>query len=312
MPAEDVAMPPTSKRIAAAVVLYHPDNKVPGNINSYVDQVDIVFAIDNTEQGQNNDKIRNSLLENPKIIYIANRENLGIAAALNIGANHALQAGYSFLLTMDQDSAASPTLVADLTDGTHGFVIGEIGILSPFHSIKTDPCPPTDKTVQVLTAWTSGSLLNLSAYLKTGPFTEKLFIDFVDHEYCLRLNLEGYKILKVNKAILTHNFGIDLKRHRFLWKHPVASNHSALRRYYITRNRFYIASQFHKKFPDFFRDDLILFFKEIAVIFLFEKDVFRKYKMILRGFYAYKRGILGKYQDIHHQGHSCPPPRLSS
>jgi rhamnosyltransferase len=192
-------------------------------------------------------------------------------------------------------------MVADLVTCATRENIKRIGILSPFHSTATDPFPPTDCVTQVLTAWTSGSLLNLKAYMGTGPFTEKLFIDFVDHEYGLRLNLAGYKIFKVNKAILTHNLGNNLKRHKFLWASPVVSNHSALRRYYITRNRFYLASQFKNNFPDFFREDLILFLKDLVVIFLFEKDIFHKYKMISRGFCDYKKGIFGEYHDICHQ-----------
>jgi rhamnosyltransferase len=302
--------PIKQEEIAAVVVLYHPDDSVFDNLNSYAQQVSAIFAIDNTEKNQSNTHLREALRKNEKIIYLPNNENLGIAKALNIGAQCALKSGYKFLLTMDQDSTASPTMIADLVHAAAGEALNTVGILSPFHSTTTDPHPSTDKTTEVLTAWTSGSLLHLAAYKETGPFTEELFIDFVDHEYCLRLNLAGYKILKVNKAVLTHNIG-NLKQHRLLWKYPTASNHSALRRYYITRNRFYIASQFKNKFPEFFREDLLIFLKELVVILLFENERLQKYKMILRGFYDYKKGFLGKYQDVHQQDHSCPPPRLS-
>lgn len=284
------------KEIAAAVILYHPDDSVIFNLSSYVDQVDVIFAIDNTEKGHVKAKFLAELTENKKIIYSPNNENLGIAKALNIGAHNAIQAGYKFLLTMDQDSRASPTMVADLVNCDATQNLSEIGIFSPFHSTATDPYPPAeDEYSQVLTAWTSGSLLSLEAYRATGLFSEDLFIDFVDHEYCLRLNLAGYKIFKVNNAILKHEIGNDLKRHKFLWTTPVASNHSALRRYYITRNRFQVASRFKKYFPDFFKEDLIFFWKELVVIFLFEKDRFQKYKMIFNGFLDYKKGRVGKY-----------------
>lgn len=289
--------PPLIKHneIAATVILYHPDDSVIGNLHSYVDQVDVIFAIDNTEKDHVKATLLAELTENKKIVYSPNNENLGIAKALNIGARSAIQAGYKFLLTMDQDSKASSTMVADLINCDAAQNLSAIGILSPFHATATDPCPPAGgECFQILTAWTSGSLLNLEAYRTTGLFTENLFIDFVDHEYCLRLNLAGYKIFKVNNAILTHELGNGLKRHRFLWTTPVASNHSALRRYYITRNRFHVASRFKSYFPNFFKKDLVLFWKDIVVIFLFEKNRFQKYKMIFNGFFDYKKGILGK------------------
>lgn len=296
MPLKDNPSLITHKEIAATVILYHPDDSVIGNLHSYVDQVDVIFAIDNTEKGHIKATLFAELTENKKIVYSPNNENLGIAKALNIGARSAIQAGYKFLLTMDQDSNASPTMVADLINCEAAQNLTEIGILSPFHATATDPHPPVGcECTQVLTAWTSGSLLNLEAYKATGPFTEDLFIDFVDHEYCLRLNLAGYKIFKVNNAILNHEIGTDLKRHKFLWATPVASNHSALRRYYITRNRFQVASRFKSYFPNFFEEDMLFFWKELVVIFLFEKKRFQKYKMILKGFSDYKKGRFGKY-----------------
>lgn len=284
------------KDIAAVVVLYNPKDSVISYIKTYIDQVGLVVAVDNTEDGNINEKLISELRAMGKITYIPNKENLGIATALNIGAAKAIQSGYKFLLTMDQDSRASRTMVADLINCDAMQNLTDLGILSPFHSTATDPTPPANRAPhQVLTAWTSGSLLNLEAYKTTGPFNEALFIDFVDHEYCLRLNLAGYKIFKINRATLRHEIG-DLKRHKFLWTTPVSSNHSALRRYYITRNRFHIASKFKGKFPDFFRDDLIIFCKELIVILLFEEDKNNKYKMIITGLIDYKRSVLGKFQ----------------
>ncbi len=285
------------KEIAAVVVLYHPDDTVLNNINTYIYQVDVIFVIDNTGLKFTNADLISKIKNMKKIFYIPNNENLGIAKALNIGAAYAIKSGYNFLLTMDQDSRATPTMVADLINCRAMRDHATLGILSPFHSTIATPTPPIDrKHQQVLTAWTSGSLLNLKAYRRTGPFNESLFIDFVDHEYCLRLNLAGYKIFKVNKAVLHHEIG-NQRRHKLLWISPVSSNHSALRRYYITRNRFYLASRFKNDFPSFFRKDFVTFLKELVVIFLFERKKIDKYKMIFYGFCDYRKGILGKFQQ---------------
>ena len=52
---------------------------------------------------------------------------------------------------------------------------------------------------------TSGSFLNLKVYKEAGPFVDKLFIDYVDFEYCLRLKKKGFKIYKLNNTYMQHN-----------------------------------------------------------------------------------------------------------
>ena len=284
--------------IAAAVVLYHPDDSVIANLNSYINQVEITFAIDNTEEDYVDAQFLTELTKNKKIIYIPNNENLGIATALNIGARNALQSGCKFLLTMDQDSLASETMVADLVNCEAAHNLSYLGILSPFHYTKiTRFLPPSAKVDHVLTAWTSGSLVNLEAYKKVGPFNEELFIDFVDHEYCLRLSLAGYKVFKVCNAVLHHEIGTNITRHKFLGIPLfIASNHSALRRYYITRNRFYLAAQMAKQFPIFFLADKRKFIGELLTILLYEQDKLKKFKMILRGYSDYREKRLGKFK----------------
>ena len=173
----------------------------------------------------------------------------------------------------------------------------KIGILSPFHSIAVQPAPDPKELEcnQVLTAWTSGSLLNLDAFKTVGPFEESYFIDFVDHEYCMRLNLAGYKIFKITKAVLHHNIGHNTHKRKFLWFDLIASNHSPLRRYYITRNRFDLASRMSRHFPDFFWDDRRAFLAEIVTILFFEKEKVHKFLMILRGYLDFKKSSFGKY-----------------
>lgn len=284
------------EEIAAVIVLYHPDDSVIDNLKSYMHQVDIIWAIDNTEEKQINTPLIKELIRNDRIIYIPNNENLGIAKALNIGAQCALKSGYNYLLTMDQDSTASPNMVATLL--AYGSVDDpHFGILSPFHSIAVQAAPLSmePNCQQVLTAWTSGSLLNLNAYKQVGPFNNDYFIDFVDHEYCMRLNLAGYRIYKVNKAILKHNIGTDIQKRRLLWLELIVSNHSPLRRYYITRNRLRLASDMNRWFPSFFWDDKKKMLAEVLTILFFEKERMKKISMMLQGVLDYIRNVLGKY-----------------
>jgi rhamnosyltransferase len=278
--------------VAAVVVLYNPEDNVYENILSYIDQVDVVYAVDNSE---GNSATSVLIRKNEKIVYLPNGRNLGIATALNIGAGRGVDDGYDYLLTMDQDSSATPGMVQSMLECLRHHNGSEVGIISPYHltDVNTPPVGLPD-CEEVLTAWTSGNLLNLKIYSIVGPFMDGLFIDFVDHEYCLRLQSQGYKVLQANNAILIHKIGTNLKKNKFLYLTLITSNHSYFRRYYITRNRFWVCSRYGNGFPVFVQIDRKRFVAELVNILFFEQDRWRKYKMIFKGYLDYRRGKMGR------------------
>ena len=73
-------------------------------------------------------------LSNTKVKYIYNNLNLGVAASLNIGAKEAIEQGYTYLLTMDQDSKATPDMINHMLKAYKHFQ--DIGIVTPFHVNK--------------------------------------------------------------------------------------------------------------------------------------------------------------------------------
>lgn len=281
-------------KIAGVVVLYNPDEKVFENINSYIDEIDVLYAVDNSDTS--NTSIVNQLIENEKISYISNHSNLGIAAALNTAAQKAIEQGYHWLLTMDQDSKATEGMLKKLILFIENEQTEHVGILSPFHASKIQSkSESTEKYEIIMTTLTSGNLLNLEIFKLIGPFLEKLFIDYVDYEYCLRLNVNQYKVVKVNDAILDHHAG-DLSTRKVGKFQVSTTNHSFLRRYYITRNRLYVMKQYKKYYPQFYRDEIRFFIKETVKIILFEKDKYKKLKKIVEGYLDFKRNKFGKYE----------------
>jgi rhamnosyltransferase len=279
--------------VAGIVVLYEPTNDILHNIQSYITQVRQLFVVDNSE---NPDEL---IIEKIKKInsaeYIGLKENIGIASALNIGAERAIKGGFSYLLTMDQDSLASPQLVIKLLDvfSYHSMV----GISSAFPVNKMYPkLPPDDNIHKIDSVITSGNLVNLRAYNHVGPFLNKLFIDYVDFEFCFRMKREGYNIYINNAATISHSVG-ELKKWRLFGISYYSTNHSPLRLYYRTRNRFYVRNIYHKEFTTFFMHDLWLFIKEIIKIIMVESTKFAKLKMIIRGYIDYQKNIFGKSTD---------------
>jgi rhamnosyltransferase len=53
-------------KLAAVVVLYNPNDEILKNINSYIDYVDIVYAVDNSSADNS------ANLKSDKIVYLAN------------------------------------------------------------------------------------------------------------------------------------------------------------------------------------------------------------------------------------------------
>ncbi len=72
---------------------------------------------------------------------------------------------------------------------------------------KIDTYKKENKVIDELTVMASGNVLNLQAYKYIDKFEEKYFIDYVDHEYCLRLQTNGYSIKVHKNSILVHALG---------------------------------------------------------------------------------------------------------
>lgn len=278
-------------RIAGVIVLYNPNETVIDNIKSYINDLDILFAVDNSDHKDM--LVIDTLQKCSKIHYICNNGNQGIAHALNIGANKAIEMGYQWLLTMDQDSSAAENMITKMFKYIHN----DISIITPFHAnVYHKHSTSLEKFSYILTTMTSGNLLNLAVYSNSKGFKEEFFIDYVDSEYCLQSHLNNCKIIQVNHAILHHNLG-DLKKHQFLWKQFFSTNHNPIRRYYITRNRFKIIELYQNHFPEYCNFEKSRFLVDFIIVLLYEKQKIAKFKMMLRGYLDYKRGIFGKYND---------------
>ncbi len=277
-------------RIAAVVVLYRPGLTEVENIRTWAGQVSVVYAVDNSDV-QENAAVMEALGTVQGVTYICFGENRGVARALNIAAERAIEAGYDFLLTMDQDSVAAPGMIALMMACRAGDHVSTVGMIAPFHATKSGGTPPAGLACQeVMTPMTSGCLLNLSAYRSVGPFRDDFFIDFVDNEYCLRLRRAGFAVLRANRAVLEHSVGDTKKYGPF-----IATNHSPLRRYYKTRNRLQVFSEYVPVFPRHCLFDLVRLAKEIASIILFEHEKVAKIRMMWRGWCDFRQGKFGKY-----------------
>ena len=288
-------------KVAAIIISYNPDNNLLDSINLLVNQVEKIIIVDN---GSEPEKKRNINLimdiDKKKIEVIFNEENLGIATALNIGVREALNQGYNWILTMDQDSKASSNMVEKMLEVYNKIDERERKeILSIFPNFVDERIQSIEENSNmdsyeyVDADITSGNLLRAEVFDKVGFFDDSLFIDLVDTDFCMRLNEKNIKMIKVRDAILYHSLGESQSVKSILGKFNT-SNHSALRRYYMTRNRFYIWEKYKDLNSFTLNRDKKLFKKEFIKIILGEKDKVNKIKMVFKGYKDYKKGIRGK------------------
>lgn len=277
-------------KLAAVVVFYYPSDDNIKNINVYLDEVDKVFVVDNSDD----DVAR--IKSNKKIEYIKFNENKGIAKALNEGAKRALDLNFKWLLTLDQDSKITKKNISDLKNFLENTKEKEIGLVAPFQDIGL-PYEKSDKEYEeCLELMTSGSVLNLDAYIKIGGFKEWLFIDCVDTDYCLNLLEHKYQVLRLNNVIMKHSLG-NLKLHRFLGKTYDCFNHNPIRRYYIVRNNLYINEMYHDLYPEYCKHLIRCQKGQVKRILVFEKDKFKKLRMMYKGYRDYKNGVKGRISE---------------
>ncbi len=277
-------------KICGMVVLFHATEKVLQNINTYLPFLERLYIIDNSQE-------ENPLFSHlPKVKYQINHENKGIATALNQGVALAQKDGFTHLLTMDQDSYFQGNDFQKMLQLVEQRQEMDVGIYSPLHQTEsTKMNQAIEKETEVV--MTSGNLLDLAICQKLGGFKDWLFIDGVDHEYCLHLRKEGYRIKVLKEIVLVHSLG-NVQEKVFLGHHFTLTNHSPIRRYFITRNRYYIASLYQDTFPKFCQRERANQRKEILKILLFEKEKIAKLKAILRGKRDFKKNKKGIPRDL--------------
>jgi rhamnosyltransferase len=143
---------------------------------------------------------------------------------------------------------------------------------------------------------TSANILNLTAYQRVGPFRDELFIDHVDHEYGLRLNAAGLKVIQVNTVNLNHIPGAKTNADLKILSIPYVS-HNLIRSYYFVRNGFWVCHAYKKKYPVFGFYFFKLLVRHIVKAVLFQENRKARLQMMLRGYQDYKQRMEGEFHE---------------
>lgn len=274
-----------SHNTVAVVVWYHPTEQQVDYIAAYASALKRVYIVDNSDI-DNGDLAKGI----PNAIYIANLSNKGIAYALNVGYQRAIEDSAEWIVSFDQDSHITASLLTEYMHLCEACPIPNVGIYAPYPSYGNslpDQNIPYQKRECVIT---SGALMHADTYRVTGDFRDEFFIDLVDDEYCLRVKRLGKEIVIVNCIVMEHHLGngfvtTPLLHHQFI-------EHNALRHYYIVRNTLVLIREYPER-KAYYRKQLR---KRIKRLCLYDwHDKWHKIKMCLWALYDYRHHHMNQF-----------------
>jgi len=191
-------------KILATIPVYFPStDRFNIVIQRIIEQCDLILIY--------NSPIHRQFKCNENIHVIENTENMGIANAYNAACGFAIDNGYDYVLFLDQDSLVDKKIIEtyEMILKKHkidmlGCHIVENHLIDNSTNLKLNESFELSKHDFIISA---GSLLNLEVYSRVGPFIDELFIDLVDHEYCLRITASGREIFVTGKTWVEQEFG---------------------------------------------------------------------------------------------------------
>lgn len=286
-----------SNGVFAIVITFFPDSEFPGRLAKIAAQVSRVIVVDNGTTGESMAHLETALGVGETVTCIRNGENLGIAAALNRGIRRGIceDRDCSWVVTFDQDSLPAEGMVEKMLRVWRSYPDQDKLMLAGPRTVFVDdtsrPDPTPDRSwLEVTHVITSGSLIPRRAFELAGYFSEDLFIDYVDIEYCLRLRTLGYRVIEVLDTEILHHMG-RLEERLFCGEKVHPTHHPPQRRYYQFRNLILLHRQYRKAQPSSCRKNNVVLFKILILILLYERQRLRSIAQIMKGIF---HGLLGR------------------
>ncbi len=309
-------LPPAT--VCAVIVTYFPDSGLLQELlASIAGQVEAVVIVDNTPSPGAPGLEAMLAATHPLASHtIRFGNNRGIAAAQNAGIAWAIERGSGYVLLFDHDSVPIANMVGKLRDTaehllSNGIVLAAVGprYINPASErlariqqigalrVRISSCPeqPADAVVRCDVLISSGTLIPVRSIEAIGNLEESLFIDGVDHEWCLRARGRGYSCHIACGAVMRHHLGAGAVRYWFgRWRH--APVHSPMRHYYMLRNSLLLSQRPYVPLV-WTIHQLANTFALLAVALVFLPGRRIRLRLMLRGIWHGLRNYSGELHD---------------
>jgi rhamnosyltransferase len=288
------------RNVCAVIVTYHPSVKMLENIAQVLAQVQGLVVVDN---GSNADELAPLRVASQTLGFqlIENGKNLGLAEALNQGVRWAKSQDYPWVILFDQDSRITEGFVRQMFAAWESHPDRER--VSSIHPKYVDPETGIEPLVRrardggPVVSTTSGALMPTWIFDRIGWFASEYFIDCVDIEYSLRVRTAGYFIADSRQAVLLHHAGHP-RRLGVLGFSFGPTHHSAMRRYYMSRNRIAVYRKYFRVFPRWVLQSMNESLRDTIKCFVAEQNRARKFRNFLLGTWDGLTGRMGKREGL--------------
>ena len=302
--------------VGVVVVSFNPDEGFAERLEAIHVLGGPLIVVDNSESADGRQRVA-AACATVDAVLLANDRNLGIATALNQGTTWLRDRQYSWALLFDQDSTPDPRFLSRLTESIRCDRAADLVAVVGGNFVDTGSGVPhrvlcrhwfpglfrkqriVSGDADVTMVITSGSLVRLAALEELAGFDDDLFIDYVDTDFCLRCLERGYRVRLSANAVFRHQFG-DRSEERFLGIRLNPTNHSALRHYYIARNRIHMWRRHAWKIVHWATFDASSALLWLIRVLLVEESKRSKVRAMILGAWDGLRGRLGP----------CPEARL--
>jgi rhamnosyltransferase len=287
--------------VCAVIVTYNPSAGMMGNISGILAQVTEVVVVDN---GSRSDELKplRAVSQTLGFHLIDNGENHGIAEGLNQGVLWAKNKKYSWVILFDQDSRVTDSFIPQMFAAWESHPQRErVGSLHPkYLDPDTGFEPPVWRAEDggPVISLTSGALMPTWIFDKVGWFASEYFVDCVDFEYCFRLRAAGYLIADSRQAVLLHKAGNAQRTLNFLGFSFRPTHHSAMRRYYMSRNRVAVVRKYFRVFPGWISRFMYDCLRETIKCFVGDNNRVPKFYNFLLGTWDGLTGRMGKREGL--------------
>jgi rhamnosyltransferase len=248
---------------AGVIVTFYPDADLDHRVQAIAREVDRLLVVDNSADASVTVKLRETVA-----LYggslVAMPTNVGLGRALNYAFSQVAADGYEWAVAFDQDSTPQAGFTAALHKAAAAHsgaaVVGanwfdEARPGTPSRHLHAGVFPlffrrgPAEQDLSDITCViTSGTLFDLRVWRTLGGFDERLFLDLVDTEYCLRARRADYQITVAAAARMTHRRG-SKQPVRLLGRTWWPAFMPPSRLYYLFRNRVRVTARHGRSTP---------------------------------------------------------------
>jgi rhamnosyltransferase len=294
--------------IASVTVVYNGAAAIRQHLDALKKQTHSLDEIILVNNASTDDTLSILAASYPEISILNLPTNTGVGGGLAAGLEYALKNKHDWIWLFDQDSRPEPNSLDDLLSGLSLVSTAQsVAILAPlcmhpetkmvfrgfnWNKSRLVLAPVPDQPVAFVdSVITSGSLIRKDAVEEAGLPRADFFMDFVDHEHCLRLRRHGFSIAMVRNSIVHHSLG-EPKTFHFFGKTKFWTDHAPWREYYKTRNEIFTVWRFYPQLAaKFFALSRLL--RHAAALLIFGKRKNACLAMMLRGLLDGRAGRLG-------------------